>query len=49
MLHASYVRSFEGFRRPWSHPEQLTECVRVREVALGGGHIMTRQAPRTRS
>ena len=49
MLHAPYVRSFEGFRRPWRHLEQLTEDVHVREVALGSGYIMTGHAPRTRS
>ena len=49
MLHAPYVRSFEGFGRPWSHLEQLTEGVRVREVALGSGYIMTGQAPQTAS
>jgi demethylmenaquinone methyltransferase/2-methoxy-6-polyprenyl-1,4-benzoquinol methylase len=44
-LHAPYVRSFEGFDRPWSHLEQLTEDVRVREVAFGSGYIMTGKAP----
>ncbi len=29
--------------------EQLTEGLRVREVALGSGYIMTGRAPRTRS
>ena len=48
MLHAPYVRSFEGFRRPWNHLERLVDDVRVREVALGSGYIMTGQAPRTR-
>jgi len=45
MLHAPYVRSFGGFRRPWNHLEQLIEDVRIREVALGAGYIMTGQAP----
>jgi hypothetical protein len=45
MLHAPYVRSFGGFRRPWNHLEQLIEDVRIREVALGTGYIMTGQAP----
>jgi len=49
MLHGPYVRSFEGFDRPWSHLEQLLEGVRVREVALGSGYIVTGQAPRPRS
>ncbi len=49
MLHAPYVRSFEGFRRPWNHLEQLIDDVRVREVALGSGFIMTGQTPRIRT
>ena len=50
MLHAPYVRSFEGFGRPWSHLEQLIEDVHVREVAFGSGYIVTGHAPpRTRS
>jgi SAM-dependent methyltransferase len=49
MLHAPYVRSFEGFERPWHHLEQLLEDVHVRELALGSGYIMTGQVPsRTR-
>lgn len=46
MLHAPYVRSFEGFDRPWRHLEQFTEDVHVREIAFGGGYIMTGRAPR---
>ncbi len=49
MLHAPYVRSFEGFDRPWSHLEQLIEDVHVRELALGSGYIVTGQAPQTPS
>jgi demethylmenaquinone methyltransferase/2-methoxy-6-polyprenyl-1,4-benzoquinol methylase len=44
-LHAPYVRSFEGFDRPWRHLEQLTEDVHVREVASGSGYIMTGKVP----
>ena len=39
----------EGFGRPWNRLEQLTEGVRVREVALGSSYIMIGRAPRTRS
>ena len=46
ILHAPYVRSFEGFDRPWSHLEQLLEDVNVRELAFGSGYIMTGHAPR---
>jgi trans-aconitate methyltransferase len=45
MLHAPYVRSFEGFDRPWVHLEQLVEDVRVRELAFGSGYVMTGKAP----
>ena len=45
MLHAPFVRSFEGFGRPWSHLEPLLEDVHIREVALGSGYIVTGQAP----
>ena len=45
MMHAPYVRTFEGFGRPWRHLEQLIDDVHVREVALGTGYIMTGQAP----
>jgi trans-aconitate methyltransferase len=44
-LHAPYVRSFSGFDRPWRHLEQLTEDVHVREMAFGGGYIMTGRTP----
>jgi SAM-dependent methyltransferase len=49
MLHVPYVRSFEGFDRPWSHLEQLIEGVHVQEMAFGSGYIVTGRAPlRTR-
>jgi trans-aconitate methyltransferase len=41
MLHAPYVRSFEGFGRPWNHLEQLLEDVHFRELALGCGYVLT--------
>jgi hypothetical protein len=49
ILHAPYVQSFKGFRRPWSHLEQLIEDVQVREMGLGSGYIVTGQAPQTGS
>ena len=49
MLHAPYVRSFEGFGRPWHHLEQLLVDVHVHELAFGSGYVLTGQAPpRTR-
>jgi demethylmenaquinone methyltransferase/2-methoxy-6-polyprenyl-1,4-benzoquinol methylase len=48
MLHAPYVRSFEGFDRPWNRLEQLIEDVQVHELAFGSGYIVTgRTPPRT--
>ena len=44
ILHAPYVRSFEGFHRPWSHLEQLLEDGHVRELGLGSGFILTGRA-----
>jgi trans-aconitate methyltransferase len=45
MLHAPYVRSFEGFERPWHHLEQMLVDVHVHELALGSGYVLTGQAP----
>jgi tRNA A58 N-methylase Trm61 len=41
VLHAPYVRSFSGFDRPWRYLEHLVEDVQVREMAFGGGYVMT--------
>jgi len=46
MLHAPYVRSFDGFGRPWSNLEQLIEDVHIQEMAFGSGYIVTGQTPR---
>ena len=45
ILHAPYVRSFRGFRRPWGYLERLLDDVSVRELALGSGYILTGHAP----
>jgi len=45
MLHAPYVRSFEGFGRPWNYLEQMIEGVHVQEMAFGSGYIMTGRVP----
>ena len=44
-LHAPYVRSFDGFSRPWQHLEQMVEDVQVRELAFGSGYVMTGRTP----
>jgi SAM-dependent methyltransferase len=41
MLHAPYVRSFDGFGRPWNHLEQMLEDIHFRELALGCGYVLT--------
>src|ERR1700677_4848847 len=47
MLHAPYVRSFEGFDRPWHHLEPLIEDVQLREVAFGTGYVLTGRSRRS--
>jgi demethylmenaquinone methyltransferase/2-methoxy-6-polyprenyl-1,4-benzoquinol methylase len=44
-LHAPYVRDFSGFGRPWAQLEPRLEDVRVRDLAFGGGYIMTGRVP----
>jgi hypothetical protein len=38
-LHEPYVRSFDGFHRPWRHLERFLEDVRVVDIALGAGYL----------
>jgi SAM-dependent methyltransferase len=45
VLHAPYVRDFSGFDRPWRYLERLVEDVQVREMAFGGGYVMTGRTP----
>ena len=45
MLHAPYVRDFSGFDRPWRYLEHLVEDVQVKEMAFGGGFVMTGHTP----
>jgi SAM-dependent methyltransferase len=47
ILHTPYVRSFEGFDRPWQHLEPLIEDVQLREVAFGSGYVLTGRARRS--
>ena len=44
-LHAPYVRDFSGFDRPWRFLEHLVEDVQIREMAFGGGYVMTGHTP----
>jgi demethylmenaquinone methyltransferase/2-methoxy-6-polyprenyl-1,4-benzoquinol methylase len=41
LLHAPYVRSFDGFDRPWHYLEKLIEDVQVSELAFGSGYVLT--------
>ena len=43
--HEPFVRSFDGFSRPWSLLEDLVEDLRVREVAFGGGYLAVGRVP----
>ena len=45
MLHAPYVRDFSGFDRPWRYLEHLVQDIQVREMAFGGGYVMTGRTP----
>jgi demethylmenaquinone methyltransferase/2-methoxy-6-polyprenyl-1,4-benzoquinol methylase len=45
VLHAPYVRSFDGFDRPWQQLEQMVEDVQVRELAFGTGYVMSGRTP----
>jgi hypothetical protein len=38
-MHRDYVRTFEGFDRPWSHLAGLVADLEVEEVLFGGGFI----------
>jgi ubiquinone/menaquinone biosynthesis C-methylase UbiE len=44
--HQPYVRSFDGFDRPWRHLAQLVPDLRVTPIALGVGYLaIGRRAP----
>jgi hypothetical protein len=47
ILHAPYVRSFDGFDRPWRQLEPLIEDVQLREVAFGSGYVLTGRTRRS--
>jgi hypothetical protein len=38
-LHEPFVRSFEGFDRPWSHLERLMDDMRIVDIAFGAGYL----------
>jgi demethylmenaquinone methyltransferase/2-methoxy-6-polyprenyl-1,4-benzoquinol methylase len=38
-LHEPFVRSFDGFDRPWRHLERFLDDVRVVETGFGGGYL----------
>jgi demethylmenaquinone methyltransferase/2-methoxy-6-polyprenyl-1,4-benzoquinol methylase len=47
ILHAPYVRSFEGFDRPWNLLEPLIDDVQLHEVAFGSGYVLTGRSQRS--
>jgi hypothetical protein len=46
-LHASYIRDFAGFDRPWRLLERRLDGFHVTEVALGSGRRNRLRARRT--
>jgi SAM-dependent methyltransferase len=47
-LHASYIRDFAGFDRPWRLLERRLDGFHVTEVALGSGYVVTGCVPAVR-
>ena len=47
-LHASYIRDFTGFDRPWRLLERRLDGLHVTEVALGSGYLVTGCVPTAR-
>jgi demethylmenaquinone methyltransferase/2-methoxy-6-polyprenyl-1,4-benzoquinol methylase len=45
ILHAPYVRSFDGFAKPWTHLERLIEDMHLHELACGTGYVLTGRTP----
>jgi ubiquinone/menaquinone biosynthesis C-methylase UbiE len=44
-LHRPYIRSFDGFERPWNHLEHFAEGLTVAEFAYGTGYVAVGRAP----
>jgi trans-aconitate methyltransferase len=44
-LHQPFVRSFDGFDRPWSHLGRLLDDFRVVNTALGAGYLALGRVP----
>ncbi len=44
-VHEPFVRSFEGFHRPWSLLEGYVEDLSVVDVAYGGGYLAVGRVP----
>jgi hypothetical protein len=44
-LHRPYIRSCDGFERPWSQLEQFAEGLTVAEFAYGTGHVAVSRVP----
>jgi SAM-dependent methyltransferase len=44
-LHRPYVRSFEGFSRPWARLAEVLDDVEVTEFAFGTGYVAVGRVP----
>lgn len=44
-LHGPYIRSFEGFDRPWTRLAEFVTDLRVHEFSLGAGYVAVGRAP----
>ena len=44
-LHRPFVRSFDGFGRPWNHLEEFVEGLTVTEFAYGTGYVAVGRVP----
>lgn len=44
-LHRPYIRSFDGFGRPWNHLEEFVEGLTVTEFAHGTGYVAAGRVP----
>jgi demethylmenaquinone methyltransferase/2-methoxy-6-polyprenyl-1,4-benzoquinol methylase len=44
-LNRNCVSTFEGFRRPWSHLQEIVPALRVAEIYVGGGYIASATIP----
>ena len=44
-VHRPYIRSFDGFGRPWNHLEEFVEGLTVTQFAYGTGYVAVGRVP----